>query len=291
MWGEKKAAKSAERTVSLEVFFFSPQLRARRSELKRRGLISFVRTFCSPVAAAATYSPSTFWHPPTPRTPGSLFPVMSCNPKPKCWLTLCRRCLCSSELLFPVSARTKRKVGGGAETQTRSRTLGGGCSERTNGREAVLSTSPLKTRQSNRTDVMCVLLTNKVVSQQDYKDLCNMAAEGQRLADVSRHVLWDIVSDAGCRPCNVSLDILRRYWCWLQSDPALLQPDSHTATLLLPLLPLLSVSVSQSLTLSLPPLSIFLFFFYLLCVSVLSFFFFPGVSPVKNDHEIGPSAS
>lgn len=216
---------------------------------------------------------------------------MSCNPKPKCWLALCRRCLCSSELLFRPGPKEGGGVGGG--TQTRSWTLDGGCSERTNGREAVLSTSPLKTRQSNRTDVtrrrMCVLLANKVVSQQDYKDLCNMAAEGQRLADVSGRVLWDIGSDAGCRPCNVSLDILRRYWCWLQSDPALLQPDSHAATLLPPLLPLLSVSVSQSLTLFLL-LSLFLFIF-LSFVLFHPFFFFPGVSPVKNDHEIGPSAS
>lgn len=51
--------------------------------------------------------------------------------------------------------------------------------------------SLLKTCQSNQMDNLvtcrgvrgsvCALLGNKVVSQQDYKDLCNIVPEGQRV--------------------------------------------------------------------------------------------------------------
>lgn len=73
-----------------------------------------------------------------------------------------------------------------------------------NGEDYHLAQSPLKTRQSNQTDVthtvcvcvsvflytcVCALLANKVVSQQDYKDLCNIVAEGQRLLNVYMWVL------------------------------------------------------------------------------------------------------
>lgn len=97
-------------------------------------------------------------------------------------------------------------------------------------------------------------------------------------------MIRDIQSDGGCCPCNVSVDIHCCYCCWLQSDPALLPPDSQTAELLPSTLahsPFLSVSVSSCLSL-LPSLSLFVPMY---SPPVL------GVASVKNDHEIGPSGS
>lgn len=74
-------------------------------------------------------------------------------------------------------------------------------------------------------------------------------------------------------PCNVSLDILRRYWRRLQSDPALLQPDSHA----LPhsFLHFGPYYLFQSLKVSLSrPRS-------LLLLHLLFFFFFLGCLPLK----------
>lgn len=97
---------------------------------------------------------------------------------------------------------------------------------------------------------------------------------------VCYEMVGGIQSDGGCCPCYVSVDILCCYWCWLQSDPALLPPDSQTAKLLPPLLPTHPFYLFQFL----PHLNLFL-------LTRVYFYPVPEVASVKNDHEIGPSGS
>lgn len=98
-------------------------------------------------------------------------------------------------------------------------------------------------------------------------------------------MVGDIQSDGGCCPSYVSVDILCCYWCWLQSDPALLPPDSQTAKLLPPLVPTLTLTHTFFYLFQLPSrLNLFL-------LTRVHFYPVPEVASVKNDHEIGPSGS